>query len=52
MTDLSPTLGIFEPTAAEEIESTLPGDLFRGGHIINPIIVRSTSQLQYLYANT
>ena len=43
MADLSPTLGIFEPEAAEEIENSLSGDIFIGGHIINHIIARSTS---------
>ena len=40
MAELSPTFGIFELGAAGEIESTVTGDIFWGGHIINPIIVR------------
>ena len=55
MAELSPTLGIFEPAAAEEIESTFSGNILvytRTGHILNHVIVRSTSQLQHVYANT
>ena len=57
MPDLSPTSlilphGIFEPAAGGEVENSFSGDISKDGHIINPIIVRSTSKLQYVYANT